>query len=495
MHDGCDSERGRCWHPAVPDISGCFRTFPFIEQVFVYRGGMTPPRAPDGDVPAPALEHLDRLLTAAPNDCTDTEVAAAVVELASLADTVECALVRWADALDGRTIWTGDASKTPGSWIAARTELGRAAAGAKVHLARDLRACPVVEASYRAGHIGTAKVRAAMHARKACPDTFTEHEAVIVAEIEPLTVDEAIVVLRRWATLANQLRTSRTPDPASDRNGDGGDDGDTGSDATATNPLAENRLHLSTTFGGSVVGDLALDPVNGAELSDAVNARVDHLFETGVFHADDGLTMAARRAWALCDLVGDGVRPSTRQGKPRPSVSLVLDQRTAAGQPIDDLHDLLSRRCELANGTPVTRSVAERLLCSCTLTTLVERTLADGQTEIAGVTDTVRDATWRQRAVLAHRDGGCAFPGCDTPPERCQAHHLHPYEHGGPTLVDNLVLLCRYHHHTVHEGGWHLARGGDGALHLAKPDGTGVPMIPQGHKVRPLRPPDPPPRT
>jgi hypothetical protein len=393
-----------------------------------------------------------------------------------MVDALESALVRWVDVLDGRTIWTGDASRSPGAWIAARTELGRSAAAAKVHTARDLRCCPELDAAYRAGRIGTAKVRAALHARKAWPQLFAEHEAAIVTEIEPLTVDEAIIVLRRWATLAQQLRSS-----AEDGDGDGDH-----------HPMADNQLHLSTTFGGTVVGDLSLDAVAGAELTEAIDARIDHLFDTGVFQADDGLNMAARRAWALRDLVDDGVRPGSRQGKPRPSVSLLLDERTASGAPIDGFDDLLSRRCELTNATPVSPSVAERLLCTCTLTTLVERTLADGQIEILGVTDTLRDATWRQRAVLAQRDGGCVFPGCDTAPERCQPHHLHHHEHGGPTTLQNLALLCRFHHHTVHEGGWKLSRAGDGNLRLAKPDGTPVPVTPRGRKITP---PDPPPRT
>ena len=35
----------------------------------------------------------------------------------------------------------------------------------------------------------------------------------------------------------------------------------------------------------------------------------------------------------------------------------------------------------------------------------------------------------------------------------CEIHHLRPWEHGGHTNLDNLVPLCSYHHHWVHECG------------------------------------------
>jgi hypothetical protein len=67
-----------------------------------------------------------------------------------------------------------------------------------------------------------------------------------------------------------------------------------------------------------------------------------------------------------------------------------------------------------------------------------------------------------QRSALAVRDGGCVFPGCDRPLTWRDAHHLWHWVDGGPTDLDNLALLCRAHHRTVHEEGWQLTRGPDG---------------------------------
>jgi hypothetical protein len=65
------------------------------------------------------------------------------------------------------------------------------------------------------------------------------------------------------------------------------------------------------------------------------------------------------------------------------------------------------------------------------------------------------------RTALVVRDRGCAFPGCDRPPSWTDAHHLEHWADGGPTALDNLVLLCRRHHRAVHEGGWRLTRTPD----------------------------------
>ena len=74
-----------------------------------------------------------------------------------------------------------------------------------------------------------------------------------------------------------------------------------------------------------------------------------------------------------------------------------------------------------------------------------------------------------QRAAGAVRDRGGVFPDCDRPLAWCDAHHLWHWINGGPTDLDNLALLCRAHHRTVHDGGWQLTRGPDGRFTAAAP--------------------------
>jgi hypothetical protein len=77
--------------------------------------------------------------------------------------------------------------------------------------------------------------------------------------------------------------------------------------------------------------------------------------------------------------------------------------------------------------------------------------------------------------ALTIRDGHCQFPGCDQPPPVCEAHHLTPWARGGPTSLDNLALLCRFHHLiAVHHWGWTLTRSRDGTTTAHHPDGRSL---------------------
>ncbi|NYD53624.1 HNH endonuclease signature motif containing protein [Microbacterium pseudoresistens] len=83
--------------------------------------------------------------------------------------------------------------------------------------------------------------------------------------------------------------------------------------------------------------------------------------------------------------------------------------------------------------------------------------------------------TTRQRIALAVRDGGCRWKGCDRPASYCEAHHIDEWERdGGRTDIDRGILLCRYHHMTLHHGGWRITRNGtdDFILHNAESERT-----------------------
>ncbi|MFT2816204.1 DUF222 domain-containing protein [Leifsonia sp. A12D58] len=62
----------------------------------------------------------------------------------------------------------------------------------------------------------------------------------------------------------------------------------------------------------------------------------------------------------------------------------------------------------------------------------------------------------QQRRAMAARDGGCAIPGCDTPPAWTEAHHVIPWQSNGKTDINNGVLLCWYHHHSLETSGWQI---------------------------------------
>jgi hypothetical protein len=70
-----------------------------------------------------------------------------------------------------------------------------------------------------------------------------------------------------------------------------------------------------------------------------------------------------------------------------------------------------------------------------------------------GINASTKAGTIQTMALIA-RDAGCSFPGCTHPPQWCDRHHILDWILGGPTDLDNLTLLCRYHHTHFLQKGW-----------------------------------------
>jgi len=483
-------------------------------------------------VPPPPADEVARLIACDPSEAPDAAVPPSLVSLQAHGEQVELARLRYAAALDGRTIFAGDGARSAGAWLAARLGIAAKHASALVHDGRVLRHCAVTEAAWHTGRIGAAKARPLLRARDVHPRLFSEHEPGLIDAIEPLTVAQAVIVINRWKACATDIADHERHAAGCD-----GDPGGCGPDCgQQPDPADGNRFYLSATVNGRRVGELDLDATNGSLLETALEAWIDARWHDGTFHTDDGLHTAQRRALALVDLCCQslprdtnepcdteetvatdvpvpttaearsetdvpcdtdardrrpGAVPSaqSRHGERRPSISLLLDAKTLFGLPIDNLDDLLARRCELADGTLIPLPTAQRLLCSASVQQFLTRITSQGTIETIGVTDRLRDATRQQRRAVRLRDGGCLFPGCTVPFDRCQIHHLTPYELDGPTLVNNLATLCSHHHHLVHEGRWRLWRTHDGQLHLVKPDRTYVPVVGHGQAPLPDRPP------
>ncbi len=94
----------------------------------------------------------------------------------------------------------------------------------------------------------------------------------------------------------------------------------------------------------------------------------------------------------------------------------------------------------LQDGGAVDPAVA-RLMACCSWATAV--TVVDGAPVTA--TSRTRLATPTQRRALLVRDRCCQYPGCGRT-RHLRAHHVRHREHGGPTQLDNLMLLCPTHH-------------------------------------------------
>jgi 5-methylcytosine-specific restriction endonuclease McrA len=126
----------------------------------------------------------------------------------------------------------------------------------------------------------------------------------------------------------------------------------------------------------------------------------------------------------------------------------------------------------MEDGARVSAETSRRLACDASRV-VMRHDDAGRLLEVGARTRTIPPAL---RRALHHRDRGCRFPGCGV--RFGQGHHLRHWAHGGPTTLSNLALLCRRHHRAVHEEGYQVARGPDGALRFRRPDGRPLPEVP-----------------
>jgi hypothetical protein len=123
--------------------------------------------------------------------------------------------------------------------------------------------------------------------------------------------------------------------------------------------------------------------------------------------------------------------------------------------------------CEIEGGPAIHPETARRLLCTARVQVVVED--SSGQPVRLGRMRR-EPPEWMLRQ-LRYRDSECRFPGCGLR-RYTQAHHVRWWDQGGRTDLDNLVLICSFHHILVHEYGWSLIRDRDGTVRWFHPDGT-----------------------
>ena len=198
-----------------------------------------------------------------------------------------------------------------------------------------------------------------------------------------------------------------------------------------------------------------LPAVDGATVARALERIADLIprmpGEHGVHHAD------ARRADALISLASASI---ARDADPdRATVVVHAELQTLVSG---------SRGAEIEDGPVIHNETARRLLCNARVQAVIE----DGREQPLEVGRMSREpSAWMMRQ-LRYRDHECRFPGCGAR-RFTQAHHIVWWERGGSTDLDNLVLVCTFHHKLVHEYRWTVVRGPHGIVRWFRPDGTG----------------------
>jgi len=407
-------------------------------------------------------------------------------EIATLAAHIHaatCRLLRLLARFDRLRGWEAKGHRSCAHWLHFRTGLDLGAAREHVRVARALEALPETAASMARGRLSFSKVRALT--RVATPGS----ESDLLELAEGATTAQLERMVRGWK------KASRRDEAAGERA-----------------RHAERRLSVFPDDDGMYVVPGVLEPEAGALLQRAIEAAGDALYRAERDGRDpvtgepttpppgmprqrrreaarrraDALALLAERALAAgfggAVPSGDGGEADAggearwgeadaSDGPAAPSPAPVSGCRAERYQVV--LHvdaDTLSAdrepgRSELEDGTRVSAETSRRIACDAALIRVTE----DGEGSVLDVGRRTRTIPPALRRALEIRDRGCRFPGCGL--RFAEAHHVRHWADGGATSLRNCVLLCRFHHRLVHEGGWRLEWWGPGRAVFRDPRG------------------------
>ena len=163
-------------------------------------------------------------------------------------------------------------------------------------------------------------------------------------------------------------------------------------------------------------------------------------------------------------------------------VSVGVRSRQAGSRHAGDDHPPVGAR---DSGDDVSAATSRRIGCDSSIVNIVE----DEKGEPLSIGRCSRTIPPPMRRALRIRDGGCRFPGC-TNTKFVDGHHIKHWADGGETSLDNLVSLCRRHHHLVHEGGFACEKSADGEVYFSDrgrkplPNWSNLPKVASDHDVQ-----------
>jgi len=347
-------------------------------------------------------------------------------ELVAAFDRLRARLVASVGEFDAAELWDLDAATSMIAWLRDQCRMTTRDATRLVSEARQTRSLPGVRDAWTAGVLSSGQVDVIVRQVGRDTDLFAEQEADLIPRLGVLSVNDTITAMQSWRRHADAL--AEVPEPVE----------------------APSRLSLSATLDdrGIIDGELAAE-------DHAVVATALRVATTKDLDGEPARTPAHRRADALVDVCQFFLdnQTSHRGGRHRPHLNIIIDAQTGDAQIVD--------------GPKLARQTTERFCCDATL----HRVLTDGRSAILDVGTATRVITAALWTALVIRDRHCRFPGCDRPSSWCDGHHIHWFSRGGPTRLDNLVLLCRRHHQYLHQPGWHAKLLPDATFEVTNPDG------------------------
>ena len=374
-------------------------------------------------------------------------------------------LVRDFDDRGGFAKW---GCRSCAEWLAWRCGLSLSAAREKVRTAQALRSLPAISAAFSDGRLSYSKVRALTRVATLHDEDLllayaldatasqVEERCRQIRNTEPGSVEQARRVWERRSLSLYRDRSRGVVRITVELPEDQGE-------------LVGRAIEAAVAVGDAAFGvEFASNPERPADAwraqqADALVAMAKAYLGGGAKVGGEAKVGCGAEAGEGAMLGGDTVRGDAKAEpdvRPTPSadhfqVVVHVDEKSLRGG---------VGRSDLPIDT------VKRLTCDGSLITIVEDERGvplDVGRKRRTVSTTLKRALWS-------RDRGCSFPGCHNT-RYVDAHHIRHWADGGATSLDNLALLCTYHHTLLHEGGFTIHDDERGGLYFRRPDGRVIP--------------------
>lgn len=345
---------------------------------------------------------------------------ARITELCSYIYAAEYRLLTLIREFDEKNYWAGPGLCSCAHWLNFKCGIGMNAAREKVRVAHALADLPRISKAFERGALSYSKVRAMTRVA----DETNEDYLMMIAKhgtahhVEKLVSKYRTAKRLQEAGLAEEQYQGRELTHYHDHDG-----------------CLVIKARMPAEQGALVVKalELAMDQ-SFKERSDDVTAEIP-----------EQEPIAARRADALAEVAETYLNNSESSGSTADRYQVVVH--------------VTAERSDLEDGPGVTAETSRRIACDSSVVCIKE----DKNGEPLSIGRRSRSIPPPMRRALKNRDQGCQFPGC-TNTRFVDGHHIEHWADGGETSLDNLVLLCRHHHHLVHEGGFTCEKDGSSSI-------------------------------
>jgi hypothetical protein len=359
-------------------------------------------------------------------------------EITALAGHLNAANYRWLTLIaefDKRNGWSDWATQSCAHWLNWKCGIALGAAREKVRVAHALEKLPKISASMEKGELSYSKVREMTRVA-----TSATEDCLLMVALNG-SAQHVATLVRGYRRAVEAQELSREEQQQSSRS-----------------------LTFHYDDDGSLIVSARLPAEVGAVFVKALDVGIEELstdVPAGTSEASGKkLTRSMKQADALAVVAESFLQHGAEamNGGDKYQIVVHVSEET--------LKDKEAGTCEFEDGPAVAAETVRRCSCDASIVEITE----DEDGNPLNVGRKTRSIPPALRRALNSRDKGCRFPGCCNK-KYVDGHHIHHWANGGETKLSNLVTLCRFHHHLVHEGGVQIQILDDGAFRFVKPNG------------------------